>query len=126
MTGDPSAPDADAGSGFMVFGAVALALLLLGGSMGYRAIRSRREERRRGLIDKYGDESIVERIVSRTIWHGETAEQLTDSLGKPRDVDEKVMRTKRLETWKYGRDLRNRYRLRVMLDNGAVVAWEQR
>lgn len=57
--------------------------------------------RRKRLLLKYGDAEIVSRIIDRTIWTGETAEQLRDSLGRPPDIDQKVLKTKKKELWKY-------------------------
>ncbi|MCO7641904.1 DUF2845 domain-containing protein [Pseudomonas sp. S 311-6] len=83
-------------------------------------------ERRAYLLRKYGDLGIVDRIMGRMMWQGQTEEQLRDSLGRPADVDQRVMKSKTRETWKYHRQGKNRYGLRVTLENGLVVGWDQK
>lgn len=81
-------------------------------------------QRRRHLTEKYGDPEIASRIMRGVIWQGETEEQLLDSLGKPEDIDRKVLKTKTKEIWKYRPTARNRFGLKVTLDDGVVVGWE--
>jgi hypothetical protein len=85
-----------------------------------------KKRRRAALLSKYGDSQVVERIMSKTIWVGETSDQLHDSLGAPIDVDQHVLKTKRKETWKYVRKGVNRYGLRVVVENGFVVGWDEK
>jgi len=82
--------------------------------------------RRKQLLTKYGDEEIVRRIMKKLIWEGQSKDQLIDSLGRPLDVDQKVLKTKSRETWKYQRTGKNRYRLRVVVENDIVIGWEKR
>lgn len=92
-----------------------------------RANASKKAAARRGnLMAKYKDNEIVDSIISQSIWQGETAEQLWDSLGKPEDLDEKVLKTKKKEIWKYGHEGGNRYRFRITVENDIVVGWENR
>ena len=79
--------------------------------------------RRQALLEKYGNEEIVDRIIRGDVWMGQTSEQLQEAIGTPVDVDEKVLKTKIKEIWKYHRRGQNRYALRVNLDNGVVVGW---
>ena len=83
-----------------------------------------KQQRRQALLEKYGDPEIVDAIMNKNFWVGQTHEQLRDSLGAPVDVDEQVLKTKVKHTWKYQRRGRNRYGLRVTLDNGVVVGWQ--
>lgn len=82
--------------------------------------------RRARIYGKYGRTEVAERLIKRTVWVGETAEQLQDSLGVPVDIDEKVLKTKRKETWKYVRRGRNRYGLRITVENGIIVGWDEK
>jgi hypothetical protein len=82
--------------------------------------------RRSRIYQKYGRTEIAERIIKKTVWVGETAEQLRDSLGAPLDIDEKVLKTKRKEIWKYVRKGKNRYGLKFTVENGAVVGWDEK
>jgi membrane protein implicated in regulation of membrane protease activity len=84
------------------------------------------EARRSRLLQKYGDEDTVEKIMRGTIWLSQTAEQLRDSLGDPVDTDEKVMKTKRREVWKYHQISAKRFGLRVTVENGVVVGWDEK
>ncbi len=84
------------------------------------------KQRRKTLLAKYGDQAIVDMIMRRTMWQGQTEEQLIDSLGRPVDVDQKVLKTKTKEIWKYNRTGRNRFGLRITLENGVVVGWDKK
>jgi hypothetical protein len=82
--------------------------------------------RRARIYGKYGRTEVADRLIERTVWVGETAEQLQDSIGVPADIDDKVFKTKRRETWKYVRRGRNRYGLRITVENGIVVGWDEK
>lgn len=86
----------------------------------------RRKERIAFLMSKYGDEKIVDMIMERTMWQGQTEEQLRDSLGNPAAMDASVLKTKTKDVWKYHREGRNRFALRVIVENGLVVGWKQK
>ncbi len=77
-------------------------------------------------MQKYNDEDIVKNIMNQTIWQGQTSNQIVESLGQAEDIDQKVLKTKKKETWKYGFEGGNRYRLRITLENDVVVGWDQR
>lgn len=78
------------------------------------------------LAEKYKDETIVQAILRQKIWEGMTAAQLFDSAGDPEAVDQKYMKTKSREVWKYDHQGGNRYLLRVTLENGLVVGWDSK
>lgn len=82
--------------------------------------------RREALLAKYGDPGIVEKILAQSIWTGQTQEQLRDSIGDPVDVDQKVLKSKVKETWKYNPRGRNRFGLRITVENNVVVGWDQK
>ena len=71
-------------------------------------------------------ESEVRRIIRKTIWVGETTQQLVESLGRPAGIDEMLMQTKHRQVWKYKRSGANRYRLRITVENGRVVGWDSK
>lgn len=83
-------------------------------------------DRKERIYQKYGHNEIAERIIKKTIWVGETSEQLEDSLGKPCDIDEYVLKTKKKEKWKYYQRGVNRYGLKIMVENGVVVGWDEK
>jgi hypothetical protein len=87
---------------------------------------SSRTKRVSMLTAKYGDSQVVERIVNRTIWVGETSEQLVESLGCPADIDEKVLKTKKKAVWKYAHKGGNRYGLRITIENDLVAGWDEK
>lgn len=91
--------------------------------------KARKEEEERwrlSIFEKYGGGEIAERILNKSVWVGETSEQLQDSLGPPLDVDVKVLKTKKREIWKYVQTGRNRYGLKFTLENDVVVGWDER
>ena len=59
------------------------------------------KKRREALLAKYGDAEIVNMIMKKMFWQGQTPAQLIDSLGSPVDIDKKGMKTKTREVWKY-------------------------
>lgn len=66
---------------------------------------------------------MVDDILRGCIWQGQTSAQLRDALGPPEARSERVLKTKTKETWKYYRTGKNRYSLRITLDDGVVVGW---
>lgn len=105
--------------GLIVFIVVIVAIW---GGVNARSKKKRREE----LLAKYADLEVVEKIMQRTVWQGETQEQLRDSLGQPVSIDERVLKSKKRETWKYHKRGHNRFGLRIVVENGLVVGWDQK
>jgi hypothetical protein len=99
-------------------------VLLAGASIGVWALV--KWTQRKGLLQKYGDPTIAERIQQKLIWEGQTAEQLRDSQGAPEAIEEAYLKHVQRQVWKYGRTGKNRFRLRVTLENGCVVGWEKK
>jgi hypothetical protein len=81
--------------------------------------------RREQLTKRFGAE-VGERILNGDIWQGATVEMLVEARGKPEEIDERVMAKKTKHVYKYGQLGKNRYRLRVTLENGVVVGWEEK
>jgi hypothetical protein len=85
------------------------------------ALRQRREH----FLQKYGgDTELVDRLMRQSVWEGQTEDQLLDSLGKPLDVDQRVLKTKKKEVWKYNATGTNRNGVRITVENGTVVGWD--
>ena len=84
------------------------------------------EKRRAALLAKYSDPKIVDKIMRHVFWQGQSQEQLLDSLGRPADVDQKVMKTKVKEIWKYNPMGSNRFGLRITIENNVVIGWDQK
>lgn len=83
------------------------------------------QSQRENLLSKYlGDIETVEKIMSRSVWEGQTEDELIDSLGEPIEVDQKILKTKSKEIWKYKKTGKGRFGLRVTLENNRVVGWE--
>jgi membrane protein implicated in regulation of membrane protease activity len=96
------------------------------------AIRTQREierqrlaERRADLNMRFGAETAT-RILAGDIWLGQTEEQLRESLGDPVDLDEKVLKTKTKNVWKYDQVGVNRFKTRVTIENGVVTGWDRK
>jgi hypothetical protein len=43
-----------------------------------------------------------------------------------RDLDERVLKSHSRQTWKYRRKGKNRFGLRVVVEDGNVVGWEEK
>lgn len=81
-----------------------------------------REQWLQGLMNKYKDASVIEKIVSGEIWLGQTEEQLLDSLGQPEDTEQKISLKKTVEIWKYYRGARSgTFKLRIHITNGFIT-----
>lgn len=100
-------------------------LVLIGGGMAWNQ-HAQQQQRLAELRAKYGSEAIVQSIVHGQHWQGQTEEQLRDALGSPVEVDDKRLKTLRREIWKYQKTGVNRFRLRITLENGVVVGWDQK
>lgn len=85
-----------------------------------------KSKKRSYLIQKYNDSEIADKILQSKVWVGQTAEQLIDTLGQPKDVDVKVLKTKKKEIWKYQHQRGNQYKLRITLDDDVVVGWDKK
>ena len=75
---------------------------------------------------KYGDERAVRAILKHRYYEGQTAAQLIDALGKPKDIDEKSTKSKTRRIYKYNQTGKNRFSLRITLENDVVVGWEKK
>lgn len=84
------------------------------------------KKRKIALMAKYHDEGVVESIMAGSFWQGQTAEMVIDSLGAPVDIDQKVLKTKKKEIWKYHHEGANRYGLRIILEDDIVVGWAKK
>ncbi len=82
--------------------------------------------KRQRLMKKYGDKRIVDLIMRHTVWQGQTAEQVIDSMGRSEAVDRKVLKTKTKEVWKCQATGKNRYAVKVILEDDVVIGWEKK
>jgi hypothetical protein len=78
------------------------------------------------LMEKYNDQDVVARIMDGYFWQGQTEEQLIDSIGQPAAKDNKVLKSAVRQVWKYNQRGKNRYGLRVTVENGLVVGWDNK
>jgi hypothetical protein len=76
---------------------VAVALLIVVGVVAVNALR--KQAHRKRLIEKYGDESVADRIMRKMMWQGMSADQLRESLGPPVAIDRKVYKSKVTESF---------------------------
>lgn len=103
---------------------VAILLLLVAGFVWFKY--RKKMKRIEYLRDRYGDEEVVQRILQQTPWQGQTADQIRASMGDPVSIDRKVMATRKREVWKYRPAGRNRYALKITLDDDVVIGWDQK
>ena len=108
--------------GWLLLAAIVVGVIVLSVAISI----SNKKKRRAYLLDKYQDEEIVDSIMNRSFWQGQTGEQLIDSLGKPHDIDQKILKSKKKEVWKYNHQGGKRYGLRITLDDDIVVGWDQK
>ena len=82
--------------------------------------------RRAALFAKYQNWDVVNGIMEGRYWKGQSAAQLIDSLGPPVDRDLKALKNKDVLVWKYHQTGKNRYRLRITLEDNVVVSYEEK
>lgn len=119
---------------FEAFGFIMPCLIIAGSLIGYLIYGSHKKKKKQQalsqrkymLMERYGNEELVDNILNQVIWVGETDEQLRESLGEPEDIDQKVLKTKKKEVWKYGHKGGNRYKFRITLDNDVIVGWDEK
>jgi hypothetical protein len=80
-------------------------------------------ERQRMLAERFGQDIAV-RIMRRDVWQDQTLEMLLESRGKPVDVKERVWKARTKHTLCYDPIGKNRYALRIHLEDGIVVGWD--
>jgi hypothetical protein len=97
---------------------IGLLAAVLGAAFTYSQAKARRVGRLRA---KYGDDGVVERILGRKFWEGQTADQLRDALGQPDSIEDQMIISRSRQAWVYGRR-----RIMITLDDGVVVAWNKR
>jgi hypothetical protein len=51
---------------------------------------------------------------------------MIEALGQPVHVDERVLKTKTVHTFKYRPLGKNRFGLRISLENGVVKGWDEK
>jgi hypothetical protein len=85
-----------------------------------------REERLARLRAKYKEEDLVQALMNRQFWQGQTASQLTDALGAPNAIDNVQLKSRKREIWKYEPTGVNRYSLRITLDDDLVATWVEK
>ena len=107
---------------------VVLATLAIGfivsNNVKFEAERKAIITRRRELIEKYQDESLVNAIINKELSQGMAGEVVLSMFGLPTDIDNKIFKDKRSVTLKYGQTGVNRFLLRVHLENDVVVGWD--
>jgi hypothetical protein len=84
-----------------------------------------RQERWAYLVARFGD-SLARAIWDGVLIQGMPEECLTEFLGVPEAADQKVMKERRSSTLKYRPLGGNRFGLRVHIENGRVVGWEEK
>jgi hypothetical protein len=82
--------------------------------------------RKTRIYQKYGHGEVAEDIIKKRIWTGQSSDQLVDSIGSPHDIDQKVLKTKKKEIWKYAHKGGNRYGMRITVENNVVVGWDEK
>lgn len=108
----------------------AVAALLIIGSFVWAYLRSRAEaeaakNRKAWLIEKYGPRD-GQRLADGEVWIGMTAEQVLDTLGHPDMVDQKQLKTKSREVYKWRAMGRRRIAYQITCDDGFVTAISDR
>jgi hypothetical protein len=86
----------------------------------------KKQKRLSYLRGKYKNEEVVRKIFEGYFWQGQSEEQLRDSLGQPIDIDQKMLKTKTRNVWKYHHRGGNRFGLRITVENGYVAGWDEK
>lgn len=82
--------------------------------------------KRNELTKKYRNPQIVNNIMLKIIWLGETKEQLIDSFGKPANIKREIHKEYIKETYYYEEYRRNCYRIKIVLKNNKIISWQEK
>ena len=82
-----------------------------------------RQEQLEHLANKYSNSPFRDDILSGKIRTGMTVEQMVDAWGPPAGMEERVLKTKVVHTYKYAQTGTRSFRQRVKVENGIVVGW---
>jgi hypothetical protein len=105
---------------------IVLVILIIKFFAPLRAKKKRKEalvRRAQELASQFGPDA-AQRILNNEIWQGMTRKMLLEAMGEPADVDQNILKSKKKETWKYGHEGANRFKLQVLLENDVVVGWK--
>jgi len=112
--------------GILIVIVIIVALLVAIGVSSSNAKKKAKQARKDHIYQKYGNNEIADKIINNYFWVGQTSEQLIDAIGQPLDIDEKILKTKKKEVWKYNRTGTNRYSLKITIENGLIVGWDKK
>ena len=110
---------------YIVLGVIA-AVVVLWLWLGARRKKIRAEEliiRKQRLVKKYGLEVGI-RLSNGEIAQGMTEEMVVDALGKPADIDEKVLKTKTKKTLKYNQLTQRSFGTKIFIEDSVVTGWD--
>jgi hypothetical protein len=83
--------------------------------------------RRAKLMAKYNDAVLVDKLMANTIWYGQTADQLLDSIGKPAYIKHFQLLTKDKKELSYNQCGKGKYKTTIIIervtDQYQVVGW---
>ncbi len=82
--------------------------------------------RRRELRARYDSDPFMHDVLSGRVRQGMTAQHVIDAWGPPSAIDEKVLKSKVVHTYKYAKTGTRSFRQRVQIENGKVVGWTSR
>ncbi len=81
-------------------------------------------ERERRIRETYGE--MAANIFAKKLWLGCPEAGVIEMFGQPEARDEKVSKESVVQTFKYFSSGKNRYGLRVEIENGAVCGWDDK
>ena len=77
------------------------------------------------LMRRHGcDEATAQRITQGEVWEGMTEAMLIDARGRPVSRDQRNIKGRVRETWKYNQTGRGRFATRIIVDDGRVIGWD--
>ena len=91
------------------------------------------EKERERLMNKYNDKKLVDKLMNKMIWQGQTEDQLIDSIGRPTHIEQEDLMTKAQKSWKYEQAKSGRIAwcstssptFTVTIENGKVLGWDR-
>src|SRR5690349_4998529 len=75
-------------------------------------------DRRNEMASKYAGDAHKDDVVNGVIRPGMSVRQLVDAWGPPAAIDERVLKTKVVHTYKYAQTGKNSFRQKVKIENG--------
>ncbi len=104
-------------------GGMAAFIIVVWVMMSWKVSVVKPDERTQRIWGKYGRTSIAKKLIRKTLWIGETAEQLRDSFDAPVGITRNPFHSSKSEVWEYTGKEADLPDFHITLKDGLVIGW---